>query len=1500
MFQIIVFISAINLRISKIYLKKFHSRVIVNSVKFVSILLLFLFISGFSVAQNEVEIQKQLKFRHITIDDGLSSNHVNSICQDSLGYIWIATLNGLNRYNGMSFKNYYANSNNPFSLPSNDVFDVYCDSNGKLWAGTNNGICYYDESADGFEEIELVVKNEAGLNVFDMEEDFRHNLWLATSSGLIVYSLDNKEVSKIFTKKTENLSLPSDTVYCLMVDKNENLWFSCYNKGLCFLNPFTGYLKCFLKNDHQSGSVPDNRITDIFQDKSGKIWFSTYSGGICYLNSGDSTFTTLTVDVNNAYSSRVRTIVQDNEDNIYIGTRGGLYLYHPETNHFNLYADSKHKFSTLTNNSVICSFTDKNNGLWLGTYYGGVNFADLDRKPFVHFTADENDHHFLNSKSVFAFARDLKGKLYIGTEEGLNVFDKKNNTFTYYVHDPKNPNSLAYNDIKSLAFDQQGNLWIGTNLGGLDYFYPNTGKFKHYKHRADDSTSLLSDKIYNLHVDRNNDLWVISSKDWDELPSRLSYLKNGSSKFKHFSQDFYDGIFETSAGDLRIGGMGGFWLYNHLSGEFSFIGNDLLIGKVYCVYEDSKGNVWAGSTMGLVRYDVKDKRFYHFSTENGFPFTMVYGILEDDYLNIWISTNAGLMNLVKAVVLTDAIKPRVYGTKDGIQSKEFNYNAYFESSDGQFYFGGINGFNSFYPEKIKDNTDPPEIVISDLLINNISVKVDSQFNGRIILTKPISKTKRIVLKKRDKLFTIKFDALHYSNPERNTYKYMLVGFDEDYTSVNAYNNYVTYTDLPSGNYTFKVFAANYDGVKNDIPATLKIIIKPLFWQTWWFRLTLLAVLLSASLLFTHLRSRNLRKQKGLLEKAVEERTEELQKSNRELNEHQQQIVARNEEIQSQKEEIILQRDEIHMKNEELSQSYEKIKILSDFGKQLTATLNLESINDMIFNYVSSLIDTSVFGIGIYEKESNSIKFAKLIEKNQPIAAFSSFLDDSTSCAAWCFKNQSLLMSNDFENEYMNFITELMIRSSSVPKSLIYIPLTVMDKQIGIMTVQSYHPNAYTEKDLTTLQTLATYVAIALDNAAAYDIVKSQFSELERHRHELELLIQERTIDLEKAKEKAEESDKLKSAFLANMSHEIRTPLNAIVGFVNLLDEDQIQEDEKREFYQIIQSNGFTLLNLINDIIDFSKIEAGQMDISLSEIRLDKLFNEIYHIYSEEVRRLNQMHNIQIMLNSDFMEKLPVMVSDYVRLKQIFCNLINNSIKFTREGIIEFGIKEISEKGKISFFVKDTGIGIEKKNFKIIFDRFRKIEDDKMTLYRGTGLGLSITKYLVERLGGEIWLDSEVGKGSVFVFSLPLTVVEEIPAHKVTRITSTGLPIPNWSKKGVLVVEDESSNFLVLDSMLKKTNIEIFWAKNGEEAIEIYKKNLKKINMILMDIKLPKMDGFEAAEEIRKINETVPIVAQTAYALPREEHLIRQESFDDYLSKPIVRDKLIRVMSQFLS
>ncbi len=380
--------------------------------------------------------------------------------------------------------------------------------------------------------------------------------------------------------------------------------------------------------------------------------------------------------------------------------------------------------------------------------------------------------------------------------------------------------------------------------------------------------------------------------------------------------------------------------------------------------------------------------------------------------------------------------------------------------------------------------------------------------------------------------------------------------------------------------------------------------------------------------------------------------------------------------------------------------------------------------------------------------------------------------------------------------------------------------------------------------------------------------------------------------LKQEKIKAEEADKLKSSFLANMSHEIRTPMNAIIGFADLLEQDNISNTEKNEYLSIIKKSGRNLLALIDDIIDLSKIEVEKINIVKQKFDINKILKTTLTTYLK-----NKPACIEIYLknNKENIEEL-IINSDPFRFKQVLNNLINNAFKFTESGTISFGYK-IENNNTITFYVKDTGIGISQDKQEIIFDRFRKIEDNNAKLYRGTGLGLTISKKLIELLGGKIWVESELGNGSIFYFTLPYKKNNINNIEKTNKMTDIKITT-NWKNKLVLIVEDEDLNYLFLDKLLNSTKIKIIRAKTGFEAIEHIKNN-KNINIVLMDIKLPEMDGVTATKEIRKINSKIPIIAQTAFAMKGDKDEFIEAGCNDYISKPINAKKIIELMNKYI-
>lgn len=385
-------------------------------------------------------------------------------------------------------------------------------------------------------------------------------------------------------------------------------------------------------------------------------------------------------------------------------------------------------------------------------------------------------------------------------------------------------------------------------------------------------------------------------------------------------------------------------------------------------------------------------------------------------------------------------------------------------------------------------------------------------------------------------------------------------------------------------------------------------------------------------------------------------------------------------------------------------------------------------------------------------------------------------------------------------------------------------------------------------------------------------------------------------DLVAAKIKAEESDRLKTAFLANMSHEIRTPMNAIIGFAEMLHEENYTAQEHSRFTKLIGENGRKLLSIIDDIIDIAKIESGQLDISSLRCSANKILFDNYYVFRELITKHSKYH-IELRTSQHVPDQNLQFISDPHRINQVIYNLMTNALKYTFQGFIELGYKliTINNKQNICFYVKDSGVGIPKEKSEIIFDRFRQIEENHTRVTGGAGLGLAISKNIARLMGGDITVDSEMGQGSTFYFTIPFNEVRsdekyEEPAGMTRRS-------PNWADHSILIAEDEDSNFQLLDVMLRKSKVKVMRAYNGKEAVEFVRSG-KEFDLVLMDVRMPVMNGYDATAAIKEINPNLPVVAQTAFALSGDREISINSGCDDYISKPIKSDELFRIISKF--
>ncbi|MCP2597399.1 ATP-binding protein, partial [Candidatus Aminicenantes bacterium AC-335-G13] len=827
----------------------------------------------------------------ISTAEGLSQNTGNCIIQDHKGFMWFGTEDGLNKYDGYKFTIYRHDPKNPDSISNSYITAMYEDRDGVLWIGTaGGGLNKFDREKEKFIYYMHDEKNPLSLSnnfVLSIYEDSSGNLWIGTERGLNKFDRKNEKFIHFLHDKNNPYSISDNRIFCIYEDRMGNLWIGTQNG----LNKFLPDQEKFISYYHDPKnpySLSNNVVRAIFEDKKGNLWIGTDYG----LNKFDRKNNKFIHYVNNPENpwsisnDLIRVIYEDRDGNLWIGTYGGgLNLFDRKNEKFYTYLYTPGIPFRFRGSYIFTIYEDDTGLLWIGTYGGGI--IKLNKKiKFLHYSHEPDNPNSLNSNMVFSIYEDRSGILWIGTYGGgLNKFDRKKGKFTHYMHDPKNPYSLSNNNVRCITEDNEGNLWIGT-YKGLNKFDRKKEKFVIYKVDPNNPNSLSSNYIRALLVDREGNLWIGTYgglHKFDKRKKKIIRYKNNPNDPYSISDNRVFSIYEDKDGNLWIGTLKGlnkfdkerekFTVYKHDSKNPESLSNNFVL----CIYEDRSGILWVGTYGGgLNKFDRKKETFTHYTTDSGLPNNVVYGILEDEEGNLWLSTNNGLS---KFNPKTETF--RNYDISDGLQGNEFNSGAYFKSKSGEMFFGGINGFNSFYPSEVKNDPYMPEIVITDFRLFNKSLSIGEKFKNHIILEKSITETKEIILPYNANNFTIEFSALHFVNPHKNQYAYKLEGIDKDWNYVGN-RNFATYTNLHPGEYVFKIIASNCDGIWNNKGMSLKLRILPPFWMTWWFRGLLVGLILGLIFSGYWIRTQAIRRRAKLLEKQVEERTIQLRKINEEI------------------------------------------------------------------------------------------------------------------------------------------------------------------------------------------------------------------------------------------------------------------------------------------------------------------------------------------------------------------------------------------------------------------------------------------------------------------------------------------------------------------------------------------------------------------------------------------------------------------------------------------
>ncbi|MCU0304840.1 MAG: SpoIIE family protein phosphatase [Thermoanaerobaculales bacterium] len=807
----------------------------------------------------------RVEFDHLSLEDGLSQSIIEQMVQDRKGFMWFATENGLNRFDGYRFTVYKNVPGDPNSLSYNELKALYVDGDGVLWVGIfESGLNSLDPSTERIVRYQHVEGDPSSLGANTVRcilEDRAGRLWVGTQGA----GLDRLDRSTgVFHHHRVDRD-GHDDIRAIYEDRGGSLWIGSNGGGLDLLDPETGEFTHFEHDPQDPHSLSDNRVFAILEDGAGTLWVGTYGGGLESFDRSTGRFAHHRADPDDPTAlghDLVKALSEDHEGGLWIATDGGgLSRYDRDTGIFSSYRHNPTDPSSLAADRVFSVFEDRSRVLWVGTYGGGLSSLDLSRKRFRHDRHDPENPQSLNHDIVWSFFETADGVLWIGTDSGgLNRFDRESGEWRHYLHRPDDPSSLAHNTVRALLGDRNGMLWIATGGGGVDRFDPGTGRFTHFRHDPDDSNTLAFDDLRSVFQDSSGDLWFGTFGGgldrYDPETGVFTHHRHDPEDPTSISHDFVRLVYEDSDGVLWVGTQGGgLNRFDRATGAFTHYRHDpddptsISTDHVFSILESWDGTMWLGTFGGgLIRFDRATGACRRYRAADGLAADSVYAMLEDENGMLWISTTKGLSRFDP---LTQFF--RNFDVRDGLQSDEFNGGSAYRSPSGEMFFGGINGFNSFIPDEITVNPVVPSVVITDFQLFNRSLSVGEEVDGRVPLTRPVTYSDQIDLSHRDNVFSLEFAALHFSAPGKNRYQYRMLGFSDDWVEVGADRRFATYTGLPAGEYVFSVLGSNRDGVWNEVPTSLGIVVAPPFWATWWFRL--LAALILGGIALAIYRSR---------------------------------------------------------------------------------------------------------------------------------------------------------------------------------------------------------------------------------------------------------------------------------------------------------------------------------------------------------------------------------------------------------------------------------------------------------------------------------------------------------------------------------------------------------------------------------------------------------------------------------------------------------------------
>ena len=1238
-------------------------------------------------------------FHRFSLDQGLSMNYITCIGQDQQGFIWVGTADGLNKYDGYKFTTYRNKPETPGTISNSLILSVYVDKKGVLYVGTDDGgLNIYNREKDTFTSYKHNPGDPASINsdrVNAIFEDSKGVLWVGTEDGLDVFDREIKKFTHRVNDPVNPNSLTNDMIRTLVEDQKGNLWIGTEG-GISILSPDR---QTFRHYHHQLGnpkSLSKNPIRSLFIDKDENIWIGTAFGGVNLFNPDTQTFSHLKhnpSDPNSILGDYVPGICQDKWGNIWFATNFGISVLNKKTNSITNFQRDNFDKSSLVDNGLNTIFKDRDDNIWIGSI-AGLTVKEGIPPKFEHIFHNPGKDQSLGDKEVFCFYEDSKGKIWVGLRLGFDLYDPITKSFQHFTHFP---NGQEIPTITSILQDSHGDFWLG--------MFEGIARFNIEKNKVDifttanprDPASTPIRDVWYIQEDTKGNLYISSYmksifrfKREENLFEQFVWEGKGIEKIDptSFYIDQQNDIWVGSARDglLKVNREKNiFERYKHDPRQSNTISNN----HILVMYEDKKNNFWVGTKGGLNLMDRKKGSFIQFREEDGLPSNQVNGIQEDEEGRIWVSTNNGLSCFDPATRIF-----KNYDMDDGLQHNEFWHRASGKLSSGEMLFGGLNGFNIVDPSKIKFNQKAPAVFITDFQIFNKPLKIGTEDSP---LSKSISETEKIVLSHKQSVFSFEFVALNYIVSKKNQYAYMMEGFEEEWNYVGTQHK-ATYTNLDPGTYTFRVKAANNDGVWNEEGTALAVIVTPPFYKTWVFKLFVAALALTLLYGGFKIKTNQINLENRKLEAGVKERTREIERQKQELARNRDELKNLNKEISNQNEILEKKVEErthdLQATNEKLAASEEQLR------KTLDQTLQ---INQKLMESEARLAEAQqIARMGNLELDLESQQFTWSEETFRIFGVEHAEFNPG-------YEKVLRLIPAGYRDIFHTSIQE-----TTASKKSFNIEIQLKKANNSLCWVQIIGKPVQNEEG-----EVIKVVGIIIDTTE-----RKLAEEQVRHRNQ-ELLKINAELD----------------RFVYCASHDLRAPLSSLLGLINIF---KIETDEqaKIQYLALMQKSIHKLDTFIQSIISYSK--NSRLEIKAQPIDFKELVNETV----ENLQYMDHTSRVDVRLNQS---GEPVFVSDAFRLKIVFNNLLSNAIRYSNPNVasyVHINIKTEEEKALIEF--QDNGCGIAKESLNKVFEMFYRASETNV----GSGLGLYIVKEVIEAVKGKIEIQSELGKGTTIKIELP--------------------------------------------------------------------------------------------------------------------------------------------------